>query len=137
MTEKLLRQYPVKSFEEMNRNAVKNPGQYEEIGARIGALVDKKNAAYGNSIHDAGHVMRILYPKGISPEQMDDALALVRILDKMFRIANKKNAFGENPFEDIAGYGILKCREKSPHDRGHVPEARRDRYVSPESGGAQ
>jgi len=86
-------------------------GNYEEIGARIGALVDKKNAAYGNSIHDAGKVMRILYPHGIKPEQMDDALAQIRILDKMFRIANKKTAFGENPFEDIAGYGILKCRD--------------------------
>ncbi len=89
------------------------PGQYEEIGARIGALVDQKNKAYGNSIHDAGEVMRILYPKGISPDQYDDALAIVRIIDKLFRIATSKTAFGENPFEDIAGYGILKCREKS------------------------
>lgn len=84
---------------------------YEEIGARIGALVDKKNAAYGNAVHDAGKVMRVLYPNGIRADQMDDALAIVRILDKMFRIANKKTAFGENPFEDIAGYGILKCRD--------------------------
>ena len=85
--------------------------EYEEIGARIGALVDRKNAAYGNSIHDAGKIMNILYPRGIGADQMADALALVRILDKMFRIANTKNAFGENPFEDIAGYGILKCRD--------------------------
>lgn len=85
-------------------------GQYEEIGGRIGALVDKKNAAYGNSIHDAGKVFRLLYPNGIKPEQYDDALAMIRILDKMFRIATAKSAFGESPFMDIAGYGILKCK---------------------------
>ncbi len=85
-------------------------GRYEEIGATIGALVDRKNATYGNSIHDAGKIIQILYPRGISPDQYDDALALIRIIDKMFRIANQKKAFGEDPFMDIAGYGILKCR---------------------------
>jgi hypothetical protein len=34
-------------------------------------------------------------------------LAITRIVDKLFRIATKKDAFGENPFKDIAGYGIL------------------------------
>ncbi len=34
-------------------------------------------------------------------------LALVRIFDKMKRIATQKDAFGESPFKDIAGYGLL------------------------------
>ena len=34
-------------------------------------------------------------------------LAITRIVDKLFRIATKKDAFGESPFKDIAGYGIL------------------------------
>ena len=34
-------------------------------------------------------------------------LAVVRIVDKLFRIATDKDAFGESPFKDIAGYGIL------------------------------
>jgi hypothetical protein len=34
-------------------------------------------------------------------------LAITRIVDKLFRIATKKDALGENPFKDIAGYGIL------------------------------
>ncbi len=34
-------------------------------------------------------------------------LAITRIIDKLFRIATKKDAFGESPFKDIAGYGIL------------------------------
>jgi hypothetical protein len=28
-------------------------------------------------------------------------------IGKLFRIATKKDAFGESPFKDIAGYGIL------------------------------
>jgi hypothetical protein len=88
------------------------PGFYEVIAAEIGRIVDTKNKAYGNSFHESGEILRKFYPTGISPEQYTDALAIVRIVDKLFRIATDKTAFGENPFQDIAGYGILKCRDK-------------------------
>ena len=80
---------------------------YDRIGREIGKLVDEKQKAYGDSFGRAGAVMKVLYPKGISLEQMDDALAVIRIIDKLFRIANDKDAFGESPFKDIAGYGLL------------------------------
>ena len=80
---------------------------YENIGAQIGKLVAEKQAAYGDSFGKSGDVLRILYPNGIKPDQYDDALAVVRIVDKLFRIANSKDAFGESPYRDIAGYGIL------------------------------
>jgi hypothetical protein len=80
---------------------------YEELGRQIGKLVEEKQIAYGDSFGRSGDVLRILYPNGISPEQIDDALCIVRIVDKLFRIANKKDAFGESPYRDIAGYGIL------------------------------
>lgn len=80
---------------------------YEELGQRVGALVDVKNAAYGSSFDDAGSFLRILYPNGIQPEQYGDALALVRIFDKMKRIATDRDALGESPYQDIAGYGLL------------------------------
>ncbi len=35
-----------------------------------------------------------------------DALAIVRILDKLNRLANDKMAFKENPWEDIMGYAL-------------------------------
>jgi hypothetical protein len=31
----------------------------------------------------------------------------------MMRIANRKDAFGENPWNDIGGYAILRSDEKS------------------------
>jgi hypothetical protein len=80
---------------------------FQKIGAEIGILVAEKNAAYGDSFAKSGEIMRILYPAGIEPEQMDDALAVVRVVDKLFRIATRKDAFGESPWKDIAGYGIL------------------------------
>lgn len=80
---------------------------YKKLGNEIGELVQKKQAAYGDSFGKAGNVLRELYPDGIRPDQYDDALCIVRILDKLFRIATKKDAFGESPYRDIAGYSLL------------------------------
>ena len=80
---------------------------FEKIGTNIGKLVDQKNAAYGSSFKKSEQILKVLYSEGIKPEQYGDMLAITRIVDKLFRIATKKDAFGENPFKDIAGYGIL------------------------------
>jgi hypothetical protein len=83
---------------------------YEELAQRVGALVDKKNKAYGNSFDDCGEFLKLLYPNGIQPEQYNDALCLVRIFDKMKRIATDRDALGESPYQDITGYGLLGLR---------------------------
>ena len=80
---------------------------YSVIGEQIGLLVEEKQAAYGDSFGRSGDVLRILYPKGIGTDQIDDALCIVRIVDKLFRIATDRDALGESPYRDIAGYGIL------------------------------
>lgn len=80
---------------------------YERIGIAIGQLVDKKQAAYGNAFGSSGPAMRLLFPHGIPPARYDDALLLVRIWDKMKRVATDNDPDGESPYRDIAGYGIL------------------------------
>lgn len=80
---------------------------YEDLGRSVGALVDVKNKAYGSAFDDAGEFLKLLYPDGIQPSQYADALALVRIFDKMKRIATDRDALGESPYRDIAGYGLL------------------------------
>jgi hypothetical protein len=80
---------------------------YKQIGEEIGSLVDEKNAAYGSSFAESHKILSVLYPDGIQPEQYTDALAIIRVIDKLFRIANKKDAFGESPWKVIAGYAIL------------------------------
>ena len=85
---------------------------FTELANSIGQLVEEKNKAYGSAFDKAGDFLRVLYPEGIKPEQYGDMLAVVRILDKLFRIANDKNAFNEDPWQDIAGYGILGTYNK-------------------------
>lgn len=81
--------------------------KYEKLGAEVGRICDEKNRAYGSSFHKAGEVMRILYPSGVQPEQLDDALTIVRMLDKLFRIATDRDALGESPYSDLLGYSLL------------------------------
>jgi len=81
--------------------------RFEEIAAEVGRLVTEKNAAYGDSFAKCGDFLRLLYPLGIQPEQYEDALAVVRVFDKLMRIATDKDALGESPWRDIAGYGVL------------------------------
>ena len=80
---------------------------YEELAQQVGALVDEKNRAYGDSFHKAGDFLKIIYPDGIPPEKYIDALCIVRMFDKLMRIATKKDAFGESPYQDIMGYALL------------------------------
>ena len=88
--------------------------KFEKIGSEIGKLVEQKNQAYGNSFSNSSDVLKVLYPNGIMPEQYGDMLAITRIIDKLFRVATKKDAFGESPFKDIAGYGILGAANDEP-----------------------
>ena len=86
--------------------------KYKDLGSKLGQLVDEKQKAYGDSFGKSGEIIKILYPEGIKPEQYKDALAVTRIIDKPFRIANDKKYGNENPFGDIAGYGLLGSIEK-------------------------
>ena len=80
---------------------------FNEIAAVLGRLVTEKNKAYGNSFFDSITFLKILYPNGVTPDQYGDLLFIIRIFDKLKRIATNKGAFEENPYQDIAGYGLL------------------------------
>ena len=80
---------------------------FKEIGTGIGSLVEEKNKAYGSSFEKSSEIIKILYPYGVQPDQYTDLLAITRLIDKLFRIATKKDSFGESPWQDIAGYAIL------------------------------
>lgn len=87
---------------------------YEQIGNEIGRLVQEKNEAYGDSFGRASEILEVLYPNGIKANQYVDALAITRVIDKLFRLANKKDAFGESPWRDICGYAILGVANDEP-----------------------
>lgn len=97
----------METIEPLNLKAI-TKSKFERIGYDIGKLVEEKNRAYGDSFNKCGEFLKILYPNGVRPDQYTDLLGIVRVFDKLMRIANKKDAFEENPWNDIAGYGILK-----------------------------
>jgi hypothetical protein len=80
---------------------------FRSIGKEIGELVASKNQAYGDSFAVAPAILKMLYPDGIRVDQYPDVLSVTRVLDKLKRIATDRDALGENPWRDIAGYAIL------------------------------
>lgn len=87
---------------------------YLALAARIGALVTLKQQQYGDSFGDAPKILRILYPDGIQPDQYDNVLTIVRILDKFKRLATNHSTDTENPWEDVTGYGLLGLHATTP-----------------------
>jgi len=84
---------------------------YHQKALEIANLVVKKHQAYGRSFEKAGRILAILYPRGVRPDQMQDAAVMVRILDKFSRVATDPGAFGEDPRGDILGYALLWATE--------------------------
>lgn len=81
-------------------------GKFGKLGLEIGKMVDIKNEQYGDSFFKSHEILKILYPNGINTDQYQDMLAVIRIIDKLFRIAEGCKG-DESPARDIAGYGIL------------------------------
>ena len=82
-------------------------GKYVEIGYDIGKLTQEKNEAYGDSWVKTEQMLKVLYPHGVPTMAYQHLLLMVRVLDKICRIATNQKALGESPWKDIAGYGIL------------------------------
>ena len=81
--------------------------KFERIALEISSLTAEKNAAYGDSYTRACNILKELYPYGVQPDEYRDLLAMTRVIDKLFRIATRKDAFGESPWRDICGYSLL------------------------------
>jgi len=79
---------------------------YEKLGARVGAVVDLKNKEYGDSINDTNNFLQILFPAGIPVDAYQEIGLIIRIFDKIKRIANG-NLGEENAWKDLAGYALL------------------------------
>lgn len=86
---------------------VHKEGAYEKLGADLGRLVDIKQESYGDSFGISHKFLSLLYPDGVPVDAYKELLILIRIFDKMKRIATNKDALGEDPYRDIAGYALL------------------------------
>jgi hypothetical protein len=107
-----------KIFKDFNPKIhVLKSGDYKDIAMKIASLVEEKQIAYGDSFGRSADFLHLLYPEGVPVNKYKDMLAQVRVFDKLMRIANKKEAFGENPWEDIVGYGLLSCKEEEQEEK--------------------
>ena len=89
---------------------------FGKLSTQLGELVTAKNQAYGDSFAKCQEILKVLYPNGIAPDQYRDALGVVRVIDKLFRIANKNgNSLGESAWKDIAGYGLVGWSQDDDH----------------------
>jgi hypothetical protein len=94
----------------------------KRIANEIGELTEVKNKAYGDSVRKSGEVLRIFFPDGIKPDQYDDVMLITRMLDKVCRIATDKDALGESPYRDLAGYSIMGVVKDEAKKKNSVKE---------------
>jgi hypothetical protein len=89
-------------------------GKYESLGLAIGGVVDKKNAAYGDAFGKTEVFLKTMFPDGITPDRYGDVGLMIRMFDKLSRIATNNDPYGENPWEDCCGYAILGAGRVKP-----------------------
>jgi hypothetical protein len=78
----------------------------------VGEVTALKSEAYGDSAGTAGAILAILWPDGVPVDRYGDMLLVVRVLDKLLRLAHDPGAFGESPWLDVAGYGLVGAARK-------------------------
>ena len=80
---------------------------FSKVGAGVAELLTQKRVCYGDSYGLSTHILSLLYPRGITTLDYGNLLAILRIIEKLFRAAKGSDPDGESPFLDIAGYAML------------------------------
>jgi len=85
--------------------------EYETLATAIGRLTDEKARQYGDSAERSEKIMKVLYPNGVPVSALKNALLIVRMCDKLCRIATQDttgvDGAGEDAYKDIAGYALI------------------------------
>lgn len=97
-------------------DSTKHP--FVRIAEEMGKLVVEKNAAYGSAYITSATFLELLFPNGVHPTRYTDMLLMVRMFDKMMRLATRKDAFGESPWRDMNGYTLLGIHKDERFEKG-------------------
>lgn len=81
--------------------------KFKKITDDLAQILSIKDEAYGNAFDKTTQILSLLYPNGIKVEQYKDLHVIIRMLDKISRIARDNDPLGESPYMDIAGYSVL------------------------------
>lgn len=82
--------------------------RYMDMAIAVADMVAQKQLHYGNSVERTGQLLAALYPTGIPVDAYPQALLLVRMLDKMCRLAHGEG--GEtrlDAWRDLMGYALI------------------------------
>ncbi len=79
--------------------------KHQIIALEICDFVDQQHLREAST--RAGHIMGILYPNGIPPGQLCDALGVLRVLDQLARIAARTHQGTDSPWRRVAAQGLL------------------------------
>lgn len=88
------------------------PPNHVALATQVGELVTAKQKVYGDSFSVAPKILALLYPDGVQPTDYDTLLAVVRILDKLKRVATQHESDTEDHWRDIMGYSLLMLARK-------------------------
>ena len=88
-----------------------HPNGFFDIASELAEMLSDKNRKYGDSYARMAHVLPMFYPDGVPGNHLLDAVFILRIIDKLMRIASAQSDDEEDPVKDIAGYAILRMRE--------------------------
>ena len=82
------------------------------VACDVVVVVEEKNREYGSAFQKVSEILNILFPNGIPTNKYHDVAILIRVLDKIYRIAsaNDKNV-KKDAWLDITGYGLLRLSE--------------------------
>ncbi len=89
---------------------------FHSLGEELADMLDNKNRQYGDSYARMAHVLPMFYPDGVPGDHLLDAVFILRIIDKLMRIASAQGDDLEDPVKDIAGYAILRMKEMRSSD---------------------
>lgn len=106
--------------------------EYHTTATALADLVASKQIQYGDSATRAQAIAAILYPTGVSVGQYKDMLLVIRVIDKLSRIATSGDGTdhgGENPWQDIGGYALLGMARVRP-----APDKKKDNEVDCDCG---
>jgi len=99
--------------------------EYEVQADKLVKLLQKKRDAYGDNLSSGAKFLTMFYPDGIPVAAYKDLLIMVRVLDKLFRLANQHrhddsgDGFfdDESPWWDVAGYGLATVVDRVLEER--------------------
>ena len=90
----------------MERNDVRS------VASDVAVIVEEKNKEYDSAFEKVSKILFILFPNGIPTNKYHDAAILIRVLDKVCRIANTNDkGVKKDAWLDICGYALLRLSE--------------------------